>query len=74
MAVMRRGASWSFAVWVRRLVSRPFDFRVPAWDPVGNGAHSVAAMIEFAEPIVRRGADFLGVFVADEPAGLAIVE
>jgi GNAT superfamily N-acetyltransferase len=23
---------------------------------------------------VRRGADFLGVFVADEPAGLAIVE
>jgi GNAT superfamily N-acetyltransferase len=57
-----------------RLVSRPFDFHVPAWDPVGNGAHSVAAMIEFAEPIVRRGADFLGVFVAGEPAGLAIVE
>jgi GNAT superfamily N-acetyltransferase len=57
-----------------RLVSRPFDFRVPAWDPVGNGAHSVAAKIEFAEPIVRRGADFLGVFVAEEPAGLAIVE
>jgi GNAT superfamily N-acetyltransferase len=57
-----------------RLVPRPIDLRVPAWDPVGTGEHSVAAKIEFATPIVRRGAHLLGVFVSGEPAGLAIVE
>ena len=49
-----------------QLISRPFDFDVPGWDPVGTGDHSVAGMIEFAQPIVVRGADFLGAFVAGE--------
>jgi GNAT superfamily N-acetyltransferase len=57
-----------------QLVSHPFDFRVPAWDQDGDGDHSVAAKIAFAERIVARGADLLGAFVADEVAGLAIVE
>jgi GNAT superfamily N-acetyltransferase len=57
-----------------QLISRPFDFEVPVWDPVGKGDHSVARMIEFAQPIVDRGADFLGAFVGDELAGLALVE
>lgn len=57
-----------------QLVSRPFDFDVPGWDPVGNGDHSVAGLIEFAEPIVARGGDLLGAFVTGELAGIAVVE
>ncbi|MCP3977622.1 MAG: GNAT family N-acetyltransferase [bacterium] len=57
-----------------QLISRPIDFDVPGWDPVGTGAHSVANMIEFAQPIVARGGVLLGAFVADAVAGVVIVE
>jgi GNAT superfamily N-acetyltransferase len=57
-----------------QLLSSPFDFQVPAWDPVGNGDHSVAGMVEFAHPIVARGADFLGAFEGNELAGIVIVD
>ncbi len=57
-----------------QLISRPSEFEVPGWDPVGAGAHSVANMIEFAQPIVARGGVLLGAFVADAVAGVVIVE
>ena len=57
-----------------QLVSSTFDFQVPGWDPVGNGEHSVARMIAFAQPIVARGAHFLGAFEQDELGGIMIVD
>lgn len=57
-----------------QLISRRFDFEVPGWDPVGHGDHSVTGIVSFAQPIVARGADFLGAFLADEPAGLVILD
>jgi GNAT superfamily N-acetyltransferase len=47
---------------------------VPPWDPVGDGPHSVAHMVEFAAPIVGRGAALFGAFNDDRLLGLAIVE
>ncbi len=46
---------------------------VPAWDPVGSGPHSVAAMIEFCRSVVARGGELLGAFDGERTAGLAIV-
>lgn len=63
-----------YSVEDQQLVSRQADVEVPAWDPVGHGDHSVAGMIGFAQPVVARGGDFLGAFVADELAGIAIAE
>jgi GNAT superfamily N-acetyltransferase len=57
-----------------RLVSRPFSFEVPGWDRHGSGDHSVTGLIRFAQPIVARGGEFLGAFVAEELAGCAILE
>lgn len=57
-----------------QLQSNPFEFDVPAWDPVGDGFHSIGSMIAFAGPIVERGAAFLGAFVGSDFAGLVIVE
>ncbi len=42
--------------------------------PVGNGDHSVAGVIEFAQPIEARGAHFLGAFEEDELASIVIVD
>jgi len=57
-----------------RLTSRQVSLDVPTWDPVGTGPHSVAAVIEFWEPIVADGAAFFGAFNADQLLGLAIVD
>lgn len=56
------------------LVSRAFEFDVPAWDPAGDGDHSVAGVIDVATAAMARGADLIGAFVADGLAGLAVVE
>ena len=46
---------------------------VPAWDPIGSGAHSVTAEVAFCESVVARAGILLGAFDGDRTAGLAIV-
>lgn len=57
-----------------QLIASPDDFFVPPWDPDGDGEYSVAAMVNFARPIVQRGAALLGAYRGDELLGLVIVE
>lgn len=63
-----------YAVVDGRLVSRPCDIDVPGWDRDGDGDHSVAAMIAFAEPIVASGGHLIGAHIADEVAGMAVID
>jgi GNAT superfamily N-acetyltransferase len=47
---------------------------VPGWDPVGDGAYSVAHQVQFATSVVNdHGGIVLGGYVDDEVAGEAIV-
>jgi GNAT superfamily N-acetyltransferase len=63
-----------FRVVEGELIASPDDFFIPPWDPAGEGEYSVAAMIKFAEPIVRGGANLLGAYRDEELLGLGIVE
>jgi len=56
------------------LVAAPDDFFIPPWNPEGDGEHSVAAMVRFAEPIVRDGAELLGAYRGEKLLGLAVVD
>jgi GNAT superfamily N-acetyltransferase len=57
-----------------RLTERPVSMsEVSAWDPVGDGSHSVAAAIRFCAERVAEGGVLLGVFDDDRLLGLAIV-
>lgn len=58
-----------------RIVERPVTMaEVPPWDPIGTGPYSVAAQIAFCEPVVRRGACFLGAWDGDELLGVAVAD
>ena len=58
-----------------QIVERPVSTaHIPSWDPVGTGPHSLAAMLEFCRRVVADGAAFLGAFVNDEPAGVALID
>ncbi len=64
-----------YAVVDGRLVERPVSMTdIPNWDVEGSGLYSVAAEIAFCEPLIARGAVFLGAFDDDEPVGLAVVD
>lgn len=56
------------------LVADETDFFVPSWDPDGDGDHSVARIIGFADPVVQGGASFFGAFRGPELLGLVIVD
>lgn len=56
------------------LVSRPFTADIPAWDADGDGPDSVSARIAFCEPLIARGATFVGVLDGSAPAGLMVVD
>lgn len=58
-----------------RIVERPVTMdEIPSWDPFGAGPYSVAHEIAFCRRIVDRGGTFLGAFVEDRVAGLAVIE
>ena len=64
-----------FTVRNSQLVQRPVSMiDVPAWDLVGEGPHSVAAQVGFCEPLVARGAAFLGAFDGGDLLGVALVD
>lgn len=57
-----------------RLTQTPVSLDVPAWDPDGSGAHSVASHVAFCASVVADGAALLGAFDDDgDPMGLATV-
>jgi GNAT superfamily N-acetyltransferase len=57
-----------------KLVSEPARIPdIPAWDPVGDGPHSVAGTIAFGRSAMERGGMLLGVFDGDRVRGLALV-
>jgi GNAT superfamily N-acetyltransferase len=55
------------------LVPKPGDWDSPAWDPDGDGEHSVAAQIRALEAYVDAGAIAFGAFDGDRLAGIAAV-
>ena len=63
-----------FEVRAGELTSRPVDIDVPRWTSQGSGPHSVQSFLEFLEPILERGATFLGAFDQEQLAGVAVVE
>jgi GNAT superfamily N-acetyltransferase len=58
------------------LTERPVTMTdVPPWDPVGDGAYSVAAHVALCRDSVANGAQLLGTFDGDgELLGLAVVD
>jgi GNAT superfamily N-acetyltransferase len=58
------------------LTERPVTMAdVPPWDPVGDGAYSVAAHVALCRDSVANGAQLLGTFDGDgELLGLAVVD
>jgi GNAT superfamily N-acetyltransferase len=63
-----------YAVVDGQLVERPVTIsEIPAWDPVGTGAHSVAGYIDSCSALLAGGGTLLGAFDDDALAGLAIV-
>lgn len=63
-----------YAVQDRELVPLPVDWRVPTWDPIGSGDHSVRHQIDTWGPVLARSGVLLGAFDDGALAGLAIVE
>lgn len=64
-----------YAVVDGTLVERPVSTTdIPSWDPVGSDPYSVAAQIAFCEPLIRRGASFLGAFDRSQVCGLVVVD
>lgn len=57
-----------------RLVSESVEFEVLPWDADGHGDHSSAGLIAEFRPVVEGGATLLGAFIADQFAGIAIVD
>jgi len=57
-------------VWLER---RAGDWSAPAWDPVGEGEHSVAAQQRELNELVERGAVAFGAFDDDETVGIGVV-
>jgi GNAT superfamily N-acetyltransferase len=49
------------------------DWRVPNWDPVGTGEHSVAGQLAFWRPRVDAGARLVGAFSDEDLLALEIV-
>ena len=58
-----------------QLLPRPVTMpEIPPWDATGTGPYSVAAEIQFCQPLVAAGGVLLGCFCEDECAGLAVVD
>jgi GNAT superfamily N-acetyltransferase len=55
------------------LVARHGNFSASAWDPHGDGEHSVAEQLHVLEYYVGRGAIALGAFVGERLAGIGVV-
>ena len=47
---------------------------IPAWEPVGEGPHSLAAKVEFCRQRVADGAALLAAYEGDELLGVAVVD
>ncbi len=56
-----------------RLVAFAVHWDVPAWDPVGDGEHSVRAMVEHWAPQAVAGGVLRGAFDGDTVAAIAMV-
>lgn len=56
-----------------RLVERAGDWSARAWDPVGQGEHSVAAQQAALEHYVDAGATALGAFAGRRLVGIGLV-
>ena len=63
-----------FEVRAGELTSHPVEIDVPRWTSQGSGPHSVQSVLGFLEPLLQRGATFLGAFDQEQLAGVAIVE
>lgn len=56
-----------------RLVERRGDWSAPSWDPVGQGAHSVAAQRRALERYVDDGGIVIGALAGDRLVGIGVV-
>lgn len=56
-----------------QLRAEAVDWRVPDWDHVGHGAHSVALLVATWQPVVDAGGPLLGAFAGERLAGLALL-
>ena len=66
--------SVEYLVVGEHLTTKPVDWDIPTFDPVGTGEHSVHQQIEHWKPVVERGAALLGAFEGDQLLGLAIID
>lgn len=55
------------------LVARRGDWSSPAWDPHGDGEHSVRSQVDALEHDVANGGVALGAFVGDQLVGIGVV-
>jgi GNAT superfamily N-acetyltransferase len=55
------------------LVARRGEWSVPAWDPYGDGEHSVEAKVQQLRRYVERGGVALGAFARQKLVGIGVV-